>query len=86
MSSRREQLLNHLWGVLSSAILVRLTLPDPPPDEARAISDPMPGVTDFSLLTAMYQLADGLEDGAASRQVKNVIGDAIKHNVRAHAA
>jgi hypothetical protein len=76
-----------MWAVLSHAILIRLTLPDPPPDllvdasimqqldlvtEGGDIS-----VSDRSLLAAMDLLASGLTEEKTAEAVRGVIRDAF---------
>jgi hypothetical protein len=75
-----------MWGVLSHAILIRLTLPDPPPD---LVVDPSfvaeldlvaeggdISLGDRSLLGAMDLLASGLRDEKTAEKLRRSIREA----------
>lgn len=52
-----------MWGVISNAVLIRWTLPDPAPDD----------VADLATLAAIKILASSLSDSAAQERIDSVL-------------
>jgi hypothetical protein len=61
-----------MWGVISNAVLIRWTLPDPPPDE----------IVDLATLASINVLASSLTDASLRESVQSAIGDSLAQSAR----
>jgi hypothetical protein len=62
-----------MWGVISNSVLIRLTLPDPPPDE----------IMDLATLASINVLASSLTDASLRERVQTAVGDSLTESARA---